>query len=152
MSVSLDRERFERLMTAALDGELSAGEQRELDDMLAGDESLQKEFLSYKQIKEVTSVMKFKAPLNEVWDHYWLDVYNRIERGLGWLLFTIGAVILLTYSGFKLIENIIHDSGLALFARIGLLALIAGLAVLLVSVVREKWFAWKNDPYKEILR
>jgi hypothetical protein len=152
MSVSFDRERFERLMTAALDGELSVGEQQELDAMLADDESLQKEFLSYKKIKEVTSAMKFKSPINEVWDRYWLDVYNRIERGLGWFLFTIGAVILLTYSGFKLIENIIHDAGLALFARIGLLALIAGLAVLLVSVVREKWFAWKNDPYKEILR
>lgn len=152
MSVSLNREQFERLMTAALDGELSAGEQQELDAMLAGDESLQKEFLSYKQIKEVTSAMKFKTPLNEVWDHYWLDVYNRIERGLGWFLFTIGAVILLTYSGFKLIESIIQDSGLALIARIGVLAAIAGLAVLLVSVVREKWFTWKNDPYKEILR
>lgn len=152
MSATVDRERFERLLTAAVDGELNDAEKREFDALLTADDSLKQEFLSYQKIKEVTAAMKLKAPSPEIWDHYWLDVYNRIERGLGWFLFTLGAVILLTYAGFKMIEAIILDQQLALVARIGLLAAVAGLAVLFVSVIREKWFTRKNDPYKEILR
>ena len=152
MSATVDRERFERLLTAAVDGELSDAEKHEFDALLAADESFRREFLAHQNLKEVTAAMKFKVPSPELWDHYWLDVYNRIERGLGWFLFTVGAVILLTYAGFKMIEAIILDQQLAPVARIGLLAAVAGLAVLLLSVIREKWFTRKNDPYKEILR
>jgi anti-sigma factor RsiW len=152
MSVSVNRERFEQLMMAAVDGELSTLEQREFEAMIAANDSLRKEFDEYKKLKEVTSTMHFASPTNEVWDQYWLDIYSRIERGLAWFLFTVGSAILLTYVSYKLIEAILQNQALAWTARIGILGLLAGIALLFVSVIREKWYVRKKDPYKEIQR
>ena len=152
MSFTTDKKRFQALMMGAVDGKLSASEQKEFDQMLAVDKNLHKEFLKYKKIKEATSTMQFKSPTAEVWDHYWVDVYNRFERGIGWALFSIGAAILLTFFGFKFVEAIVHDPGLAFIAKVGILLAIGGLAVLFVSVAREKLFTRKNDPYREIQR
>ena len=96
--------------------------------------------------------MKFKSPLPEVWDKYWINIYNRIERGIGWILFSIGCIILLTYGIFKAIESIIADPQLGGIIKIGILAVITGIVILAVSVMREKLFTKKSDPYKEIQR
>ena len=152
MSTTADRERFQTLMMGALDGELNAEEQKEFDSMLAADKNLQKEFTKYKKLKEATSTMKLKSPTPEVWDRYWGDVYNRFERGIGWSLFSVGAAILFTFFGFKIIEAVINDPSLAFIAKVGILLTIGGLAVLFVSVAREKFFTRKHDPYKEIQR
>ena len=91
-------------------------------------------------------------PPPEVWDNYWINVYNKFERGIGWLIFSIGAVILLTYGGFKFVESVINDPGLAFAVKFGIFLAIGGLAVLFVSVAREKFFTRRHDPYKEIVR
>lgn len=152
MSTAANREKFEKLMMGALDGELTAQEQQEFDRMLAADDRLKAEFEQYKKLKKATTSMNLQNPPPEVWDNYWRDVYNRIERGIGWLIFSIGVTILLTFGGFKLIEAIINDPGLAFIAKLGILLTIGGLAVLFVSVAREKYFIQKHDPYKEIQR
>jgi len=152
MSIAADKERFQTLMMGALDGELSAAEQKEFERMLAADKKRQQEFKKYKKIKEATSTMQFKTPPAEVWDHYWTDIYNRFERGIGWTLFSIGAALLITFFGFKIIEAVINDPSLAFIAKVGILLTIGGLAVLFVSVAREKLFTRKNDPYREIQR
>ncbi len=152
MSSTVDREKFQALMMGALDGELSAEQQRQFEQLLAGDKKLQSEFEKYKKLKEATSTMQFKSPPPEVWDAYWRQVYNRVERGIGWLIFSIGAIILLTYGGFKLVESVINDPGLAIIVKIGILLSVGGLAILFVSVAREKLFTRKHDPYREVQR
>ena len=78
--------------------------------------------------------------------------HARLERGLAWILFSIGAIILLTYSGFKAVESIISDPQLAGILKAAILMVIGGSVILLVSVVREKLFTRKSDPYKEVQR
>ncbi|MBN1558791.1 hypothetical protein JW998_00975, partial [candidate division KSB1 bacterium] len=113
------REKFERLMMGALDGELSKEERKEFNQMLAADKSLQKEFSQYKKLKQVTMDVKLASPPAEVWDNYWLGVYNRFERGIGWMVFSIGMVILMTYGGFKAVTAVINDPGLAFIVKVG---------------------------------
>lgn len=96
--------------------------------------------------------IKFTQPSGEGWDRYWLNVYNRIERGLGWILISIGAAILLFYGAFKAVESILADMQLEWFVKAGILAVLGGLAILLISVIREKFFTRKADKYKEIQR
>ncbi|RQW07101.1 hypothetical protein EH222_07710, partial [candidate division KSB1 bacterium] len=113
------REKFERLMMGALDGELSPEEQKEFNRMLTAEKGLQEEFSKYKKLKQVTKEMKLASPPAEVWDNYWLGVYNRFERGIGWLIFSIGMVILMTYGGFKAVTAVINDPGLAFIVKVG---------------------------------
>ncbi len=97
--------------------------------------------------------MKFKQPHTEVWDKYWVNIYNRIERGIAWIIFSIGCMILLTYGLFKAVESIIAEPQLEIIVKIGILAVIAGTVILLVSVARERLFIKKTDRYsKEVQR
>ena len=140
------------MMMAALDGEVSAEERNELDRKLASDPELRQEWDRLRRVKEVTSSMGLKRPPDEVWDDYWTSVYSRFERGLAWILVSAGAVVLLSFGLWELVGHILADSDLPGFVKISVFALMVGLVVLLVSVIREKLFTRRRDPYKEVQR
>ncbi len=96
--------------------------------------------------------MKFKDPSPEVWERYWDQLYNRLERGVGWALASIGAIILIAFGLFKLVEAVLGDARIVPFLKVGILALITGIAVLFISALRERLFVWKSDKYREVKR
>ncbi len=149
---SYEWNRFRMLMMAMLDGEISSGDKREFQQYLSTYPECQKEWNEYQKLKEFTMQVKFKDPPEEIWDRYWLNVYNRIERGIGWIFISIGAMIVLFYSGFKAIESLIVDPTIVGAVKIGIIVLLIGTVIVLVSVIREKFFTRKYDKYKEILR
>jgi hypothetical protein len=148
-----EKETFHQLLMAAVDGELSNDEKARFEQYVRQYPECREEWQRYAKLKEVTKTMQFAKPHPEVWDRYWVGVYNRLERGLGWIVFSIGCVILLTYGGFKAIEAIIADPQLELIVKIGIIAVIGGLTMLMVSVIREKLFTARTDKYqKEVER
>lgn len=96
--------------------------------------------------------IKYNQPPPEIWDKYWTNIYNRIERGIGWILTSIGAMIVIFYGAYKAVESIIADPTLEWFVKIGILVFMGGIIIILVSVIREKFFTRKTDKYKEIQR
>ncbi|MFQ5674329.1 MAG: hypothetical protein ACE5G1_00405, partial [bacterium] len=102
---SAENARFQTLLMKAIDGEIGADERAEFERFITSDSAFKKEWQQLKKLKEVTSNMNFKSLPGEAWDKYWLNVYNRLERGLAWILFSIGGIILLTYGGFKIVES-----------------------------------------------
>ena len=134
------------LMMGALDGELNEQEQLEFKDFIQRNPGYRKEYKELEKIKEVTLQMTLKNPNPEVWDRYWLHVYNRIERGIGWILLSAGAIILVFY----IIQSLLADSQLPTLIKIGIFCFYGGLFVLLISVLRERLHKRKYDPYKEI--
>ena len=109
---SVDPERSRRLMMAALDGEISPEEQRELDRVLETDSEFREEWERMSRVKEVTSTMVMREPPEEVWEEYWTSVYNRTERGIGWVLFSLGSIVLLGYGAWKWAEAIFQTEDL----------------------------------------
>ena len=147
---ALDRARL--LMMSALDGEVTEAEQAELSALLKDDAALETEWNQLVRLKEATSTMALRQPPEEVWDRYWGGVYRRLERGVGWILLSLGAVVLLSYGLWIFVQDLIQVSELPLFAKIAVLTVIVGLVVLLVSVIREKLFVRRSDPYKDVIR
>jgi hypothetical protein len=147
-----DRERVNRLMMAALDGEISPGERDELDRELERDPGLRREWEKLGRVKEVTGTMTYQRPPEEIWNRYWTSVYNRIERGVGWILVSLGAVVLLAWGAWKALEALWGDANLPLFVKAAILTGAVGLLLLAVSVIREKLFTYRRDPYREIQR
>lgn len=153
MLPATEKEKFQLLLMAAIDGELAAAEKTQFEQYVRMYPECHAEWQRYVKLKEMTQAMQFTKPSPEVWDHYWVKIYNRLERGLGWIVFSIGCVILLTYGGFKAVEAIVADPTLELIVKVGIIAVIGGLMMLLVSVVREKIFTARTDKYqKEVLR
>ena len=147
-----ERDRAHHLMMAALDGELDAAESAELDRLLAGDERLQREWVQLSRVKEVTKTMAYREPPEEIWDAYWTSVYNRTERGIGWILASVGAFVVSGYGIWIWLQDLLADTELPAFVKLGIFALLLGGLVLLVSVIREKLFTRGKDPYREVQR
>jgi hypothetical protein len=145
-------ERFRQLLMAAVDGELREQEKKEFDHFIQSDSACAKSWQEYKKLKEVTRTMKLKDPPNETWETYWINIYNKIERGIGWIVFSIGSVILLTYGICQMVQSILADTEMIGIVKVGLFALIAGAVILLVSVIREKVFVGRKDKYREVQR
>ena len=145
-------ERAHALMMAALDGELSQVEHSELEKLLGADPNLKKEFERLKTVKEVTETMTFRAPPEEVWETYWVSVYNRAERSLGWLFLSLGLIVVFGWAGWHAVDAILTDTEIPKLIKIAIFAGVLGGGILFFSVIREKWFARKRDAYKEVLR
>jgi len=145
-------ERARRLMMAALDGEITSEERRELDRILEHDPEIRGEWERMSRVKEVTDAMTYSAPPDDLWDDYWRGVYNRFERGIGWIILSLGAMALLGYGAWEITGAILKDTSAPLFVKLAIFAVFAGTIVLLVSVIREKLFTGKRERYKEVKR
>ena len=145
-------ERAHALMMAALDDELSSGERAELEKLLATNEGLREEWDKLKSVKEVTKTMTLKEPPEEVWKTYWVSVYNRAERSLGWLFFSLGLIVVMGWAGWHAVDAILSDVQIPPLIKIAIFVGALGGGILFFSVVREKWFTRKSDAYKEVLR
>ena len=141
------------LITGYVDDELSADQQRELEAHLADCPNCRDELAEMKTLKEGLAMMTFKEPGDAELERYWRGIYNRIERGIGWILSSLGAIALLCYGAFTLVEEVITDPTIAWIVKIGVSALLAGVVVLFVSLLRERLMLRKTDKYsKEVQR
>lgn len=145
------QEHFRRLLMSAIDQELTLSELAEFNQLLNQDPEFRAEWQQHQKLKEVLKVMKLKSPPAEVWDSYWMSIYNKIERGIAWIAISIGAIILITYSLYQAITSLLADQHLGLI-KYAILAVILGFVILLVSVIREKIMIQKQERYKEVQR
>jgi len=139
-------------MMAYLDNELSDEQKRAFEAHLASCPSCAAEMEAFKKLKRITEGVALVEPEDRLWQQYWGGVYNRIERGIGWVVFSVAGILLLIYGGFTAIEKVIDDPSVSVLLKAGLLALLAGLAILFVSVIRERLYFWSRDRYKDVRR
>jgi len=140
-------EEFKPMMMAYIDDELPDEERERFERHLEGCESCKRELSEFASLKEELAMVKFTEPTDAELERYWRGVYNRLERGLGWILFSAGAILLLCYGAFVLLEEVIRDPNVALAVKIGVSALIVGAVILFVSLLRERLAVRKSDKY-----
>jgi anti-sigma factor RsiW len=140
-------EDFKAMITAWVDGELPPERQELLQGHLAGCEGCRRELAEVRALKEELSMIRFSEPTDAELARYWKSVYNRLERGLAWILLSIGTIVLLCYGGFRLVEHLIRDPQIAWWVKGGVLAVVFGLAILAVSLLRERLAVGKVDKY-----
>ncbi|MDX1393306.1 MAG: zf-HC2 domain-containing protein [Gemmatimonadota bacterium] len=149
---SSPRDRARQLMMAAVDDEITPEERDELEAALAGDAALRDEWDAFMRLREVTGGMTVRRPPPEIWESYWEGVYRRFERGLGWVLASVGAIVIATWGTWEWVSQLMADVETPILVRWSVLAMCAGLVILFVSVVRERWFMSRSDPYRDVLR
>ena len=140
------------LMMRALDDELTVEECAEFDSWLAREPESLEEWKRLSRAREVMMGMKLRNPPEEVWDGYWTSVYSRVERGVAWLLVSVGAIIVGGWAIWKWIGALLQDTATPAPVRYSMIALFIGLLILLVSVARHRFNVRKSDPYKDIQR
>jgi predicted anti-sigma-YlaC factor YlaD len=143
---------YKELLMGYLDDELNEEQKQKLNQHLTRCKQCTEELEEFKKLKAITDQVTLVEPEDRLWQDYWSGVYNRIERNIGWILLSVAGILLVISGGFKLIEEIVNDPAVGIVLKIGLLVLIVGIAVLFVSIVRERLFFWKSDRYKDIRR
>jgi predicted anti-sigma-YlaC factor YlaD len=142
---------FKPLLMGYLDAELTETEVERFEQHLKECAECSAELAQFRRLKEVTQNMRVVAPDEKYWDVYWSNIYNRLERRVGWIMMSIGAILLLSYGIYMLILEL-FVAQIPLVVRIGVLAFVVGIVTLLVSVVRERIFMAKADKYERIKR
>ncbi|UCG62573.1 MAG: zf-HC2 domain-containing protein [Candidatus Zixiibacteriota bacterium] len=140
------------LLAGYIDGELSPEERQEFEQELAVNAELRAELEEFKKLKEVTGMMRYADLPEEVWDNYWQNLYRKLERGIGWILLSVGAIVLISFGLFQFFRELYTDPEIPFLIRISATALTVGAVILLVSFIRERIFAYNRDRYKEVTR
>ncbi len=146
----MDHQHLKELISSYHNGGLSSEQKRSVEVHIQTCVECRKEWKDMKKLEEVMNKMELKKPKPEVWKVYSTSVYNRLERRIGWILFSVGAMILLFFGGYKMVESVINDTTTPLLIKVGILVLLGGFAVLLISVLRERLFVRQRERYKEV--
>lgn len=146
------KDQIRELLAGYVDNELSEEEKAAVDRALAEDAELRAELEEFRNLKTVTGMAQYADLPLEVWETYWQSLYRKIERGFGWILLSLGAILLLGFGLYHAFEQMYLDPELPLWVKIGVTGVAGGSVVLLVSYGRQRYFAHKRDRYRRVLR
>jgi predicted anti-sigma-YlaC factor YlaD len=143
-------ESYQVLMSGSLDGELSAEEQQRLETHVQTCPGCRREYELLKRLVAGTALALIpEKPPPEVWDDFLDNVYNRLERKTGWAVLVVGLVALLIYGTVLYIV----DPWMSTVTKILVAVPAFGLALLFISVLRQRLRAARTDRYsKEVHR
>lgn len=137
------------LLSGYIDGELDENDRDAVEKHLAACDVCRTEYEKLRDLVEVTSEMRFKEPAKEVWDDYWSRVYNRLERGAGWMVFVLGIIVWAAWGVYCFVK----DPTIEAVEKVVVAAPIIGILILLISVIRERVYKSKFDKYsREVKR
>ncbi len=144
--------RFRELLMKKIDDEISGNENMEFQEIIEQYPECRIEWEEQQKVKEVSQMVKFTNPPDEIWDSYWLGIYNRLERKVGWILLSVGSIVLLAYGLVNAALALIAEPAMPWWLKTAVFLSVIGFSILIISVIREKIFTYKSDPYKEIKR
>lgn len=140
------------MLAGYVDGELSAEDKAAFEAELLINAELRAELEAFKKLQKMTSLVQYADLPPEVWESYWQNLYRKTERGLGWILYSLGFIILAGFGGYEIFSELYSDPEAPLWLKIGLSALAGGSIFLLASFGRERIFAYNRERYREVDR
>jgi predicted anti-sigma-YlaC factor YlaD len=143
---------MELKIMALLDEELDDKERKAIEVHIQDCDNCRSVFTHLKKLKGVTQEMRFKKLPEVFWDEYWGQIYNRLERGISWIFISIGAILILSFAAWQFISRLVADSQMHPVLKVGILILVFGVVILLVSILREKILVRKVDKYRKVER
>ena len=143
---------FKALLMGYLDEELTHEEVLRVENHLRECQGCSLELEDFRRLKGVTRDMRVLMPDDKYWEDYWSHIYNRLERRIGWILMSLGAILLTSYGLYEILEKFVLGPDIPWIIRIGIVAFVVGICALIVSVLRERLFFIKSDKYERVKR
>lgn len=141
-------EQYKGLLMGLMDNELTPEETEEVNSHLIRCEACRSEYDELQEASDKLKGIGFTEPQDAVLAKLWRSPHSRLTRNTGLFLVIGGWLALVIYGLYE--AFITPDE--ALIPKIMLAVIIAGFAVLLGSVIRERLNTYKADPYKEVER
>ncbi len=149
---AFDPDQEAHLLSAYMDGELDPADAARVERALAADPAVRRVLEDLRRVKDLAGTMRLREAPAEAWEGFWDSVYNRGERSLGWLLLITGSALVAGWGALQLVAAIWNEPDLPGLVRFGILGTVAGLAVLVLSVTRERIHTRRRTRYKDVIR
>lgn len=139
-------------LSAYVDGELDRAEGARVEAWLAASAVARQEVDRLRALKTLTASFALREPPAEAWETFWTLPAHRLERRVGWVLLAVGALILGGWVAWQAVAALWRAANTPVVLKFGILAAVVGVAVLLVSVVRERIHTRARTRYKDVIR
>ena len=140
------------MLAGYIDGELTSDERLEVERALSNDPKLRAELEDMMKLMNITANIKYADLPDEIWEDYWGSLYKKVERGVGWIFFSVGAIFLICYGLFSFFNELLFDPDIPILIKIAVSVLTIGAVTIFVSMTRERWFAHKRERYSEVMK
>lgn len=131
------------LISGYLDRELNHENRTLLEDHIEGCTVCKDEFEKMKRLVSAATGLRAAPPPDEIWDTFLEGVYNRMERRTGWTVFIVGVAALALYASYLFLA----EPWASALVKLLLAIPFTGLAILFVSVLRQRLFMAQTDRY-----
>ena len=135
-------------LSGYLDGELDTDESARIAAHLKDCPDCTREHESMRQVVTAASTLHVAEPPEEVWDTFLDNVYNRLERRTGWLIFTLGMMLVSGLAAYEFVVLEWASTPVKIICSIPLL----GLGILFINVIRQRRLVAKTDRYSRDVR
>jgi hypothetical protein len=147
-----DPEREGELLSAYFDQELAPAAVARIESWLAAHPEGRREVERLRRLQEVTDTMILKDAPPEEWEAFFANVYNRAERGIAWFVLTLGAVVVGGYGLYEFVRGYFLEGHDPWWLKAGVFGICAGLLLLVVSLIRERFYTRKRSRYDQVIR
>jgi predicted anti-sigma-YlaC factor YlaD len=142
----LDCRQIDELLSGYLDGELTQGDRQRVELHLESCSKCREAYGELARLREAVGDLAFGELSQDEWSKIMNDVTVRTSRGSGWVLYVVGLVIVCGYAAYEFAV----DEKVPALIKSGVGALVLGLVLLFVSVLRERLMARKTDKYEDV--
>lgn len=134
------------MLSGYIDGELTQQERQRVEVHCDGCEVCKGNLRELRALREKVGRSHLGELGEDIWREHMDDTTVRAARGIGWLLFLGGLLII---AGYGIYEFVI-DTSMPLGIKLLFAAIYGGLGVLFFSVLRQRLIERKSDKYKDV--
>lgn len=137
---------YEGLLSGYLDGELTQGDRQRVEVHMEACDECRQTYEHMTQLRNQIGGLPVGKLSSGEWDQIMHGVSIRTSRGLGWLLYLTGLVVLVAYAAIAFLR----DNTIDAVIKVCVAAIVIGILLLLISVIQQRRTAAKTDIYKDV--
>jgi len=134
------------MLSGYIDGELTQQQRQRVEVHCDGCEECNRNLRELRALRERVGRSGLSELGEDIWREQMDDTTVRATRGIGWLLFIGGLLILAGY----IIYELVIDTSMTLGVKLLFAAIYGGMGALFVSVLRQRLIERKTDKYKDV--
>ncbi len=141
-----DCQQIDELLSGYIDGELTQGSRQRVELHIGACGKCRQAYEELVRLQQNVGEMSFDQLSESEWSTIMNDLTVRSSRGTGWLLFIVGLVVVIVYGSYQFAV----DDTVPALIRSSIAAIVFGIALLFVSVFRQRLIASKTDRYRDV--
>lgn len=134
------------LLSGYVDGELTQQDRQLVSLHCEQCSECRENLASLRELRERIGHSKLSELGEDKWRETMDDTTVQLTRGIGWILFIAGMVIVIGIGLFAFL----FASDISIGMKLLMIAIYGGLAMLLFSVLRQRLIEYKTDKYKDV--